>query len=691
MKRILAFLLMAVLLAAWLPGCAEKTQSRMSYTYRISTERLPQQWSAHNITTAASFKLQSLLYAPLCEQTVASTETGAYQWIFVASEEILDVTKENTADLKKYGSIVPGRETPEQGYVYEIRLRKEMQWEDGTAIHADTYLYSMEALLDPKAGNAAAASFFSGKAALAGAKSYGTSGGNFEKKVGFYKVDDYTLRYVCLSACSAYDLYSLLSTSFLVHPEKHAASGASYATTVATTVSCGPYRIQSITDGKQMVLEQNSRYWEYGETGDGEVRSVTFFDVDGKKQPQFRTQKIVLQVMTRSEAAEAYRKGQLDLWAPSEQAVVENLGSHRLYVREQTFTVRLFFHTDLKALQAMDEAEMDSNAVVLSSDTFRKAMSLAIHREALTKATPGYVPTVCLISSLSYYDVQNDPESLYCYTDAALKALCDRYGIEWDEELSPEGKKELYTQTTGYDPEQAKQLMSEACQELTEAGLYTPGEEILIRVAWKSGELDDLDRQQAQVLNDCLNAAAEGSGFGQITLIPVGDLEDRYEDVSEGRFAVGLGAWGGSVFQPFGVPRLYCDPEYADPLHEAGCWDPSTEQLTLTVDGQEYTMTWQAWSDSMTGSGQFADIPMESRLELLATVEKLYLERYYSIPLMNTADCYLLSGKLHYFTHQYNVLYGFGGLRLMQYEYTDQQWEEYLQSCNGDPYAPPAE
>ena len=691
MKRILAFLLAAVLLAVLLPGCAQKTPSQMTYTYRISTDRLPQQWSAHSITTVSATKLQSLLYAPLCELTVASTTTGAYQWIFVAAAEILDVTEDHAADLQKYASVVPKGETPTEGYVYEIRLRKEMQWEDGTAIDADTYLYSMKALLDPEAGNAAAASFFSGKAALAGAKTYGTSGGSFEKKVGFYKVDAYTLRYVCLNGCSAYDLYSLFSTSFLVHPEKHAASGSAYATSVATTMSCGPYRIQSIISGEQIVLEQNNRYWEYEETENGVLQSVSYFVVDGKKQPQFATQKIVITEMTEEEAAEAYRTGQLDLWTPSDQQVVENVGSDRLYAREQTFTVRLFFHTDLQVLQGLDTEGKDSNAVVLSSATFRKAMSLAVDRKSLTQATAGYVPSISLISSLSYYDVQNTQASLYCYTDAAMETLCARYGVEWDEELSIEGKKELYAQITGYDPDQAKQLMKEACQELSEAGLYILGEDIQIRLAWKSSELDELDRRQAEILNSYLNVAAEGSGFGQITLIPVGNLADRYEDVSEGRFAIGMGAWGGSVFQPFEVSRLYCDPEYADPLHEAGCWNPGTEQLTLTVEGQEYTMSWKDWSNSLTGSGQFTSLSMEARLKLLATMECLYLERYYTIPLMNTADCYLLSGKLHNFTHQYNVLYGFGGLRLMQYDYTDQQWEEYLQTCNGSPYALVAE
>lgn len=683
MKRILALLLTVLLLS----GCVPKKQSEIGYTYRISTGQLPSQWSAHSLSTGETARLQSLLYAPLCELTVQNSENGIYQWIFVAAEEIRDVTAEQTEVLRKYGSILPSGEMPQQGYVYEIKLRREMKWEDGGAINADTYLYSMKALLDPAAQNTMAASFFSGKAALAGAKTYGTKGGSFEKTVGFYKVDDYTLHYVCQTGCTPYELYSLFSRSFLVHPLKHEASGSAYATTKETTVSCGPYRIESIDAGKEMVLVQNRQYWEYDVTEDGDVWSVSHFEIDGQKRPQFQTQRIVMTVMTAEEAALAYEKGQLDLWTPEEQDLLTNNGTDRMYAREQTFTVRLFFHTDVKTLKELDRREENSNCVVLSNLNFRKAISLALDRQKLTEATAGYVPTLSLVSHLCYYDVQNDPASLYYNTDAFMETLFRRYGQTWDADLPLEEKKYLLAEITGYEPEQAKEQMKAAYSELTEAGLYTPGEEIKIQVAWKSGKLNSSDRQQVAVLNEYINAAAEDSGFGTITLIPVEDLEDRYQDVADGVYAMGLGAWGGSVFQPFGLLRLYCDAEYADPLHEAGCWDPATEQLTLTVDGQEYTMTWKAWSNSMIEGGIFANAPMETKLKLLASLEEQYLEKYYTIPLMNTADCYMLSGKVRNYTQQYNVLYGFGGLRLMQYNQFDQQWEKFLQECGGSPYA----
>ena len=682
MKRILVLLLTTLLLS----GCAPKAQPQ-TYTYHIGMTQMPSGWSPHSLVSAEAARLQELLYAPLCELTVLDTAACSYQWIFVAAEQILDVTADHISDLQKYRSVVPTDTQPEQGYVYEIRLRQQMQWEDGTPINADTYLYSMKALLDPKAANTVAASFFSGKAALAGAKTYGTVGGNFENTVGFYKVDDYTLRYVCLTSCTAYDLYTLLSNSFLVHPQLHAESGDQYATTAQTTLSCGPYRIASVTPGKQMVLECNKQYWEYGQTEDGEVGSISYFMVDGQKQVQFQTQQIVMEVMTPEEAAQAYQQGKLDQWTPDETVVAANVGSDRLYTREQTFTVRLFFHTDLSALEALDQAENNRNSVVLSNRNFRKAMSLALDRQKLTEATAGYVPTVSLISHLCYYDVQNDPASIYHKSETVAEAFYQLYEKEWDPGMPLDPQEDSGMGITGYEPEKAKELMAQACRELSEAGLYTPGEEIRIRVAWKSGKLDALDQQQIAVINTCLNEAMEDSGFGAVMLIPVGNLEDRYQDVSEGKYAIGLGAWGGSVFQPFGIPRMYCDPDYADPLHEAGCWDPDTEQLTLTVDGQEYTMTWKEWSYSMIGNGIFAGVSVDVKLEILAAMETQYLDKYYAIPLMNTADGYLLSGKVRNYTDRYNVLYGFGGLRLMRYNYSDQQWEEYLRQCDGNPYA----
>ena len=127
--------------------------------------------------------------------------------------------------------------------------------------------------------------------------------------------------------------------------------------------------------------------------------------------------------------------------------------------------------------------------------------------------------------------------------------------------------------------------------------------------------------------------------------------------------------------------RVYCDPSYAD-LHEGGCWDPSKEKLTLTIEGEEVTMTWQQWSVSMTGTGKYANASNEVKLQVLAAIEENFIELYYCIPVCATTVCSMLSYKVSYYTENYSIMYGFGGLRLMRYNYTDAEWADYVKSVN---------
>ena len=124
------------------------------------------------------------------------------------------------------------------------------------------------------------------------------------------------------------------------------------------------------------------------------------------------------------------------------------------------------------------------------------------------------------------------------------------------------------------------------------------------------------------------------------------------------------------------------DPDQYD-LNEAANWDPRTEQLTLTVDGEEVTMTYQAWSQSMMGTGQFAAASFETKLAITAQLEEIYLKFYYRIPLAATTICTLLSYQVKYYTEDYNIMYGFGGLRLMTYNYSDAAWADFVESEGG--------
>jgi oligopeptide transport system substrate-binding protein len=124
------------------------------------------------------------------------------------------------------------------------------------------------------------------------------------------------------------------------------------------------------------------------------------------------------------------------------------------------------------------------------------------------------------------------------------------------------------------------------------------------------------------------------------------------------------------------------DPDNTD-INEAGCWDPKTETLTLTINGEEVTMTWQAWANSMIGTGKYAEADNETKLTITALLETKYLEKYYRIPLAGTTICSMLSYQLDYYTQEYNFAYGFGGSRLMKFNYDDAEWAKYVKDNDG--------
>jgi len=95
-------------------------------------------------------------------------------------------------------------------------------------------------------------------------------------------------------------------------------------------------------------------------------------------------------------------------------------------------------------------------------------------------------------------------------------------------------------------------------------------------------------------------------------------------------------------------------------------------------------MTWQAWSNSMSGTGAYANADFSVKLSILSQIEENYLKLYYCIPLCATTACEMLSYQMDYYTEDYNIMYGFGGIRLMQYYYTDAEWTEYVSSVGGE-------
>lgn len=509
--------------------------------------------------------------------------------------------------------------------------------------------------------------------------------------VGLYKVDDYTINYVLKTAEDYNYFLTSMTDTWLVKTDLYdqltktegGMKTTKYMSDLKTSMSYGPYMMTAYQASKQIIFERNPYWYGYQKTEDGYLYSLTQFEVDGQKQQQYITQKIVIDVYQKQTAKEKFMKGELDDWAPDATDIPNYTMSSQIYKVDETYTMRLFFNTDPNKLDAMNAAGTNINGQVLTNEKFRKAFSLAIDRADFVTATEGYKPATYLMNNLYYYDIFNDPNSSYRKSEQAMETIVNFYGYEYGADKDYKTLEEAYNAITGYNPTAAAALLKEACDELVAAGKYVAGQDIKFQIGWQKAAMDASANACVAKLEKYLNDAAKDSGFGKITLEGIGSLTDRYKAVANGTYAIGYGAWGGAAFYPFRNFQVYMDPDQYD-IHEAGCWDPTTETLTLEVNGESVTKTWQQWSNCMIGTGDYASADFDTKLDITAQLEAKYLEKYYCIPLCSTTVVSLLSYKVKYFTEDYNVMYGFGGLRLMRYTYNDAEWATYVQEQGGN-------
>ena len=817
--KLLALVLAVVMVLSVMAGC-KKTEPDTGYTYRSYSTALGTNWNPHTWETNADQTIMSYLETPLVTMSIKDSVNGIYQWVYKAATSVTDVTKDHKDDLTKYKVTLPAGQTAEateKGYVFEIKLNPNMKWQDGTSINADTYIYSMQALLDPTMRNYRANLYYYGESAVAGGSTYYNSGApiydpmvapygegetpdysydldkgiqegkvyigvsaenmtlssysintlindynpkgadllkkvddeanpygytkvtaenlqtvkdlvaaaivpygmvwadmsedeqkgilmealfvfndkygekvGYDETVGCYKVDDYTIRYVTQAAIDLNYFLTSCTSNWLVYKDLYekgfdttgALKTTDYATSKDTTMSYGPYKIATLQDGKQMVLVQNENYYQFTKNEDGTLTGTTDYEIDGKQVTAYQTTKVVIDVMTDEAAKQAFMKGELTEWAPPADEMANYTTSEQMYQVDETYTMSFFFNTGVDALKAMDASKGNTNSVVLSNYNFRKAFSLAVDRADWVTATAGYKPAYSLMNNLYFYDVYNDPTSYYRTSKQAMQGICDLYGVEYGEGKAYATLEDAYKSINGYNLTEAKKLMKTAHDELVAAGLYKSGEEIKIRIGWAKGPMGASDQNQVAKMNQYLNAAIEGSGFGKITLEGVDNIPDRYADVPKGEYAIGYGAWGGAAFYPFRNMQLYCDPK-ANKVNELGCWNPAAEKLTIKIGEEDVTMTWQDWSNALVGTGPYANADFDTKLTVTATMEKEFLNKYYRIPLAGSCVASLLSYQAKYFVEEYNIMYGFGGIELMTYNYNNAEWADYVKEAGG--------
>ena len=165
------------------------------------------------------------------------------------------------------------------------------------------------------------------------------------------------------------------------------------------------------------------------------------------------------------------------------------------------------------------------------------------------------------------------------------------------------------------------------------------------------------------------------------------------EDFRAGGYDVCMGGWTGAAWDPGYFLLAYLSPQY---MYSAA-WDTASTMLTFTMpgvgkDGANVTDTMSLldWYDCLNGNegckynwGQ-GSLDEAHRLLLIAALEKEVLSVYYTVPLYYNFGASLISFKVDYVTYDYNTFLGYGGVRYMTYNYTDEEWAQYVASQGGN-------
>jgi hypothetical protein len=147
-----------------------------------------------------------------------------------------------------------------------------------------------------------------------------------------------------------------------------------------------------------------------------------------------------------------------------------------------------------------------------------------------------------------------------------------------------------------------------------------------------------------------------------------------------------MGGWSGAAWDPGYFLLAYLSPDYM----YSTAWDTSVETMEFEIDAnkegkEEFSLI--RWYNILNGmddeynwaAGQVED---NVRLTLIAALEKEILSVYYTVPLQNYYSATLISYKWEYASRDYNTFMGYGGLRYMTYNYTDEEWAQFCADNN---------
>lgn len=221
-KKITAIGLVLVLCMGLLAGCKSKGASEnevsdvdadATYTYNVAALSTPTTWNNHDATVVEY--ITDYTEIPMWSLILNDTADG-YEWSCeMAAEEPEDVTADY-AGLEPWG--VPDDAT--EGYAWRVTLNPDATWEDGTAINADSYIYSMQQMLNPEMNNYNASGYYT-SLPIANAENYYKSDEGADMAP---VVDAATWEYADYGDSGLYISFTQPAAAFYYDPDEYSAA-----------------------------------------------------------------------------------------------------------------------------------------------------------------------------------------------------------------------------------------------------------------------------------------------------------------------------------------------------------------------------------------------------------------------------------------------------------------------------------
>lgn len=522
--------------------------------------------------------------------------------------------------------------------------------------------------------------------------------------VGIFE-DNGDLVLVFEKSIKGYDLCNFLTSSWLVHEATYDACVEisdkgiytnSYGTTLATTKSYGPYKLTYFEAENEYRFEKNENWYGY--------------DL-AENEGLYQTTNIICKYITDSTIlSQEFEKGNLDLCGLRGSDVEKYFHSSELYYTENASTFFIALNPNMEGLKTAQElAGENKNKTILTVLEFRQALSFAVDRvEFCLKCNPNIKAALAMFNNI----IISDPENGIAYrtNEEAKDVVLNYWGIA---DQVGEGKKyatkdEAIDSITGVDIAQAKEKFTVAYEYAIANNLMDADDVIELNIGLLSPS--NYYKNGYEILVNCWTEAVKGTPLeGKLTFTKDDTIASSYFYALENnRVDILFGeGWSTDAIDPYSIISAYTDPKYQ--------YDKAIDYATITkeiffdsiidVDGKEWkNVTLSAsiydWSNnalvgneivcSVVGTNDETvtikagtDCSYATRTKILCAIESTVLEQYTMLPLQYYTSVFLKGKQIKYHTEEYIYGVGRGGIKYMDYNYSDQEWKKYVHSLDG--------